>query len=1097
MHVLFREKHGLEETDIPVDLKQNPADLVFLSYSDSDLNAFAEGWRRGYKSSPENFITLRLANITYLRHPLSVDTYIENTLSKTKGILIRLIGGVPYWEYGLNQIYNLALKKNIPLAVLPADGRQDERLDKMSNLPISTLRQLSKLCDQGGPIASQAALAQMALATGLKASPVIGKKTIPSFGFWKPSKVLNSNEEKRQYTKKNASVIIVFYRSFITANDLNPIKELYYSLKKSGIIPLCIFVPSLKEPDSAKWIEDQITLLQPSCIINVTSFSSKNKSGSSPLDIGNVPVFQIALSTNKKSEWKNEERGLSPTDMAMHVALPEIDGRIFLGVASFKEKMSKDVRLEFNEIKHQSYKNGIKSITKKIKAWINLQKYPLKNKKLAFVLSSYPGKNWQIAHAVGLDTISSVEAMFKDLNYMEKNKKLNIITNLNNKTVKWSVSNYKKALENIPKKLKNDLLKKWGQPEKDKNCINSFFVFKGFFIKNIFLGIQPERSNIVSKKNDYHDLDLIPSHNYVAFYLWLQSKMLCEGLIHVGAHGTLEWLPGKSVALSENCWPEILIGSMPIIYPFIMNDPGEAIQAKRRINAVTISHIPPTLVKAENTKKFELLETLLDEFSNADGLDPKRRDRLKLDIRNEAKSLGIEEDLGFKKDLCQNAALTKIDRFVCDIKETQFGYGLHIFGRKQTQNTKFNTNISADCEKQNLINCISGKRIEPGPAGSPYRGRLDVLPSGRNIYASDALSLPSRSSYLQGDKIADEFIKNYLQQHGEWPKSVIIDLWGSATMRTNGEEFSMALSLLGAKPTWSDGTERVSGIEILPTALMDRPRIDVTLRVSGLFRDIFPTLSILYNQVIEALSDRDENPDWNPFIKEKKTPRVFGPKPGTYGVKGNFDISENFLIDQKKIGESWLESSSWSINGNKFKQELDEIKKRVIKSDSFIHLQDLKETDILLNADYAKHQGGFAAAKKIMGGHSDLFHIDISDEKKIKVKNLKEEISKIVIARASNPKWIKGMQNHGYRGAAEISETLDNLVLYSQLTNSVSNHLFDMYYEATIGNSDVFNFMKDVNIEALNSMRFKFKELYNSEFWKTQSNSIAVSIEGI
>ena len=1097
MHVLFREKHGLEETEIPTDLKQKPADLVFLSYSDSDLNAFAEGWRRGYKSSPETFITLRLANITYLRHPLSIDTYIENTLSETKGILIRLIGGVPYWEYGLNQIQNLAFKKNIPLAILPADGRIDERLDKMSNLPISTLRQLSKLCDQGGPVASQAALAQMALATGLKASPVIGKKTIPSFGFWKPSEVLNNYEEETQFSKKKPLVLIVFYRSFITANDLNPIKELFYSLKRNEIMPIGVFVPSLKEPKSAKWISDQISLHQPSCIINVTSFSSKNKDGSSPLDIGNVPVFQVALSTNKKSEWKNEERGLSPTDMAMHVALPEMDGRIFAGVASFKEKMLKDTRLEFNEIKHQSYKNGIKSITKKIKAWINLQKSPLKNKKLAFILSSYPGKNWQTAHAVGLDTVSSVEAMLKDLDYIDEDEQLNIITNLNNKTIKWSVSNYKKALEKIPEKLKKDLLKKWGQPETDKICINSSFVFRGFFLKNVFLAIQPERSNIISKKNDYHDLDLIPSHGYVAFYLWLQYKMQCEGLIHVGAHGTLEWLPGKSVALSEYCWPEVLIGSMPVIYPFIMNDPGEAIQAKRRINAVTISHIPPTLVSAENTKKFELLETLLDEFSNADGLDPKRRERLKLDIRNEAKSLGIEEDLGFKKNLCQNEALTKIDRFVCDIKETQFGYGLHIFGRKQKLNTKFNTQISANYEKKNLINCIEGRRIEPGPAGSPYRNRLDVLPSGRNIYASDPLSLPSRSSYLQGEKIAGEFVKNYLQEHGDWPKSIIIDLWGSATMRTSGEEFSMALSLLGAKPTWSDGTERVSGIEIIPVALLDRPRIDVTLRVSGLFRDIFPTLSLLYNQVIEALSNRDESPEWNPFITKKSLPRVFGPKPGTYGVKGDFDTSEKFLVDQKEIGVSWLESSSWSINGNKFKKELEEIKKRVVKSDAFIHLQDLKETDILLNADYAKHQGGFAAAKKMMGGHFDLFHIDISDEKKIKTSNLKEEISKIVIARASNPKWIKGMQNHGYRGAAEISETLDNLILYSQLTNSVSSHLFDMYYEATIGNKDIFNFMKDVNVEALNSMRSKFKELYNSEFWKTQSNSIAVSIEAI
>ena len=1097
MHVLFREKHGLEETDIPIDLKQKPADLVVLSYSDSDLKAFAEGWRRGYKNSSKNFITLRLANISNLRHPLSIDTYIENTLSETKGILIRLIGGVPYWEYGLGQIQNLAKKKKIPLAILPADGRTDERLDQISNLPISTLRQLSTLCDQGGPVASQAALAQMALAAGLYASPVAGQRIIPNCGFWQPSKEITEEIKDIKLLKNLPIVIIVFYRSFITANDLNPIKELYYSLRRIKIMPIGIFTPSLKEPKSAKWISDQLATLKPSCIINVTSFSSKNKDGLTPLDIGNTLIFQIALSTNKKKDWEREERGLSPTDMAMHVALPEIDGRIFAGVGSFKEKMPTDIQLQFNEIKHQTYKDGINSITQKVNSWINLQKKSLKKKKLAFILSSYPGKSWQIAHAVGLDTIASIQEIFKDFEYISEDKKLDVIKNLNSKTIKWSLSSYKNSLKNISKKLKKDLYDEWGDPELDVNCVGKSFVFKGFFLNNTLIALQPERANLDTKKNDYHDLSLVPCHGYVAFYLWLQFKLSCDAVVHLGTHGTLEWLPGKSVALSKDCWPEALIGSMPVIYPFIMNDPGEALQAKRRINAVTISHIPPTLVNAASSKKFELLETLLDEFSNADGLDPKRRDRLKTDIRNEAQSLGVEGDLDFKSNISQNEALTKIDRFVCDIKETQFGYGLHIFGRKQDFKTKFDSKISAEYEKNNLKKCIEGKRIEPGPAGSPYRGRLDVLPSGRNIYANDPLSLPSRSSYSQGGKIADEFVKSYLQENGEWPKSIIIDLWGSATMRTGGEEFSMALHLLGAKPIWVDGTERVSGIEILPLALLDRPRVDVTLRVSGLFRDIFPILSILYNQVIQALSERDENPEWNPFIKKKRSPRVFGPRPGTYGIKGDFDTSKDFEINKKIVGESWLESSSWSINGNEFKQELNEIKERVANTETFIHLQDLKETDILLNADYAKHQGGFAAAKQLMGGHYDSFHIDISNDKEVRTRKLKEEISRIVIARASNPKWIKGMQNHGYRGAAEISETLDNLVLYAQLTDSVSSHLFDLYYEATLGNPEVNSFIKTLNLEAFNSMKNKFKKLYDSELWTTNSNSIAVSIEKI
>ena len=307
----------------------------------------------------------------------------------------------------------------------------------------------------------------------------------------------------------------------------------------------------------------------------------------------------------------------------------------------------------------------------------------------------------------------------------------------------------------------------------------------------------------------------------------------------------MEWLPGKSVALSKNCWPEVLTGNLPVIYPFILNDPGEAAQAKRRISALTIGHIPPALRKSEVPAQFYYLESLLDEFSNAEGLDPNRRERLKESIRVEAEALGIEADLGINDECSHSDALSRIDRFVCDIKETQFGDGLHIFGRKCQQILTFKTECSELAEQQAIRNALSGKRISAGPSGSPYRGRMDVLPSGRNLFATDPLSVPTRAAYAQGIKLAEEFIRRHLQDNGDWPSGVIVDLWGSATMRTAGEEFAMALHLLGVKPLWAEGSERVSGFEILPLATLDRPRIDVTLRVSGLYREVFPTLSNL------------------------------------------------------------------------------------------------------------------------------------------------------------------------------------------------------------------------------------------------------------
>ena len=521
-----------------------------------------------------------------------------------------------------------------------------------------------------------------------------------------------------------------------------------------------------------------------------------------------------------------------------------------------------------------------------------------------------------------------------------------------------------------------------------------------------------------------------------------------------------------------------------------MNDPGEAAQAKRRISALTIGHIPPALRKSEVPAQFYYLESLLDEFSNADGLDPNRRERLKESIRVEAEALGIEADLGINDECSHSDALSRIDRFVCDIKETQFGDGLHIFGRKCQQILPFKTECSELAEQQAIRNALSGKRISAGPSGSPYRGRMDVLPSGRNLFATDPLSVPTRAAYAQGIKLAKEFIRRHLQDNGDWPSGVIVDLWGSATMRTAGEEFAMALHLLGVKPLWAEGSERVSGFEILPLVTLDRPRIDVTLRVSGLFRDVFPTLSNLYQQAILAVSKREESADWNPYISGVESARIYGPAPGSYGLGMGF-APEQFSDDGRKAAaEAWLEASSYAINGEKIYKDEEGLKDRVAKADSFVHLQDMPETDLLLSADYAAHEAGFAAAKASVGGNVSLYHLDNTDPENPTSRTLTEEIARIVYARACNPNWLDGMKRHGFRGAAEISATLVHMAAFANLADVVGSHLFDSYHDATIGNDDIVKFMSEHNPEALAAMRDCFEQLYNSGLWKTRRNFI-------
>ena len=1091
MHVIFRESHGLDETATPTDLGQSPADLVVLSFSDSDLGAFAAGWHRANGSLP----ALRLANLAALKHPLSVDTYLERTLSGAKGILIRLIGGVPYWSYGLAQVEALARAKGIALAVLPADGRADARLDAVSTLPASTLKRLAQLCDTGGAVAAQAALAQMALAAGLYAGPVPGAKTLPEVGGWTPEDGLTCPAAFAA-TAGRPRLLVIFYRAWLTAHDLDPVQALVTALRARGFDVLALFAPSLKAPGAARWMARWVTALRPAALVNATSFSARGDDGQTPLDGAGVPVFQVALSTATRRAWDGAARGLSPSDLAMHVVLPEVDGRLFAGVASFKEPGSPDGALQFARYAHRAEAGRVAAIADRVAGWVRLGATAAADKRVALVLSTYPGKAHQMAHAVGLDALASAEAMLQDLNEAGYRVApgVPLAGALSRETLHWPLSDYRAAVQTLPASLRQALQAVWGAAEDDPAVVGGSFRFAALRRGNVLVALQPERGQIADRDGEYHDLSRTPRHCYVAFYLWLRQAVGAQALVHIGAHGTLEWLPGKAVALSDACWPQALTGDLPVIYPFIVNDPGEAAQAKRRIGALTLGHIPPALRPGGTPERLARLEGLLDEFSNADGLDPRRRDRLQADIRAEAAAVGVEADLGLDSASSLAEAITRIDRFVCDVKESQFGDGLHIFGRVPPRAAP-EAAASAHAERTSLLEALAGRRIAPGPSGSPYRGRADVLPTGRNLFTTDPRAVPSRAAYAQGVKLAEELVRRHLQDHGDWPRGLVVDLWGSATMRTAGEEFAMALHLLGAKPVWDEGSDRVSGVEILPVALLERPRIDVTLRVSGLFRDVFPSLSALFGQAVRALSERDEAADWNPYAGRAAAARVYGPEPGTYGL-GMGAAAEDYSDEGRaRAGAAWLTASAWALDGAEPVQDKAGIAARVAAADSFVHLQDLPETDLLLAADYAAHEAGFAAAQGITGGQAALYHLDATDPARPRARGLREEVARVVRGRATNPGWLAGMMRHGFRGGAEIAATLDHLAAYAHLARVVEPHLFDLYHDATLGDDAVRDFLARENPGALAAMEARFAALNAAGLWQTRRNSILATLE--
>ncbi|KIN75387.1 Cobaltochelatase [Sulfitobacter noctilucae] len=1081
MHVVFRDSHGLDETETPFDPGQTSADLVVLSFSDSDLGAFAAGWHRG--GGPEGKLpTLRLCNLTALRHPASVDNYVEQTLTGAKGILIRLIGGENYWPYGIMQVQDFARRNGIALAVLPADGREDPALDQHSTLPVSTLRRLSHLCDAGGAVAAQAALAQLALAAGFYAGPVTGTKTVPACGYYDPDYGIVTACPHRHAAPTNL-IAVTFYRSYLTAADTAPVDALIRELRGRGFMAMGLFVPSLKNPQARNFLASALAAHPPSAIVNATAFSGRGADGTSPLDAPGCPVFQVALSTARQKDWATSERGLSPADLAMHVVLPEVDGRLFTGVVSFKAPEKKDPYLQFSRFSHRANAPRIKAVVDRIAGWHRLATTPTDQRKLALVLSTYPGREDQIAHAVGLDALASTEDMLlslADAGYAVE-PQIGFGKSLPHTTIPWSISAYKEALHLLPDQLRQDLHTAWGDPATDPLYDDDAFQFPAQTCGNALIALQPERGVIDQRETDYHDLARVPRHSYVAFYLWLRTQGI-HALVHIGAHGTLEWLPGKSVALSDDCWPEALTADLPVIYPFVVNDPGEAAQAKRRIGALTLGHLPPPMKDSATPDGLLQLERLLDEYSTADGLDPARRDRLIETIRSEAQAAGVEDDLGLDENSCMAEAITRIDRFVCDIKESQYGDGLHVYGAGQG-------------ETEGLLHALDGKRIEAGPSGSPYRGRSDVLPTGRNLFAVDPRSVPTRSAYAQGVKLAEELIRRHLQDKGDYPNGLVVDLWGSATMRTAGEEIAMALHLAGLAPEWDTGSERVSGFEVLPLTLLNRPRIDVTLRISGLFRDVFPGLSQLFEAGALALAEREEAVDMNPYLT--KTPRVFGPKPGLYGMNMEAAMLDYSDGGRDAAGEAWLKASEWAIDTQgEAQQNRAALETRLQAADSFAHIQDLTESDVLLASDYASHEGGFAAAMAHLGAAKpSMYHVDTTQLGTPKARTMAEEIARVVRARAANPDWASGMMGHAFRGAAEIAATLDNLAAFAHLTREVPAHLFDLYFDATLGRDDLVDFMTRENPAALQAMRDRFAALRDAGLWVTRRNSIGAQMD--
>ncbi len=1104
MHILATTSSSLDDLIEPVDLNQPRSDVVVMSFSTSDLAGLEQAWRQAEPGLP----LLSAANLSELRHPMSVDLWIEKTAEHASVILIRILGGAERWRYGVEQLAILARRRDIKLLLLPGEcSERDEKLEAASTVDRQILASVLSFFREGGrENMGRLAAGLAALARG-GAWPDIEAQPLPKAGFYRPGKgVVDQVEASAGFSADAAILPVLFYRSMLLAGDAAPVDALFHALSQRGFAPLPIFVSGLKDGEAIRFLETVLPDLEPAAIIAATAFASQTDEGGRTLfDRLGVPVFQVVMATTRRDGWAENARGVNPSDLAMHVVLPELDGRILAGAISFKQART-DGGVSLLNVPEA---DRVEQVANRIAAFLRLKQSGPQERHIVILMPDYPGAApGRTGYAVGLDVPQSVLEMLRDLegagyavsDIPETARALLDCIEEQEATVEFSA--YQDFLAGLPQEVVASLDATWGSAEQDDALVDGAFRFRVARFGKVFVALAPDRGRNEDRRVDYHDPALPPRHALVAFGAWMQRLAGAHAIVHVGAHGTLEWLPGKTVALSRDCFPEIVTGSLPVVYPFIVSNPGEAAVAKRRIAAVTIGHVPPVLIDAGLSPDQSALEQLVDEYAQADGLDRRRRDRLAKLIVEKALESGLAADAGVGATDDADAALSRIDAFLCDLKDFAIKDGQHIFGRSPEGETDLLRLESAATEKAALLAALAGRHVVPGPSGAPARGRLDVLPTGRNLYAADPRTMPTPTAFELGRMAGEEVLRHHLQSHGDWPKHLVFDLWGSASLRNGGEDVGQALHLMGARPIHDPATGRVTGIEVLPPASIGRPRVDVTFRISGLFRDMFPALIALLDAAAKAVARRDEAPGDNPLSEEAAAlghipARIFGSAPGTYGAGIEEKLASGKWDEREDLGQAYLDAASHAFGGEDGLEIFEDtgFVELVRRADLLVHTGDDPGRDLLDGSSDVAFMGGFSAAKAALGGVADIVALDTTDPARPRARSISQALTRVVRARAINPRFIAGQMRHGPRGAAEFAETVDRLIGFAETTHAVSSSLIEAVYDAYFGNEEVRDFILRENPKAAEVMAARFLSARRRSLWHSRRNAVDAELE--
>ncbi len=1165
--------------------------IWFITNVDTEVLAL----RAAIEALPPGFDPVRAAQ------PWALDALDPLSLDGVRCVLVRLLRGRSAWPEGFDELRAGCVRHGIPLLAFGGEAGPDAEMTRLSTVASATVTEAFAYLVNGGPGNFEHLLRFVADTVLLEGYGFDPPHQIPSFGVWRAPKTRDHNRPL---------IGVVFYRAHLVAGNTRFVDDLCDAVEAAGGDALAVWCYSLRDR-AAESVIELLSANRVDALVTTVLAAGGVAAGAgivggaggldgdawdaSALASLGVPILQSPSAGWSRADWEASDAGLGPYDATAGVAVPEFDGRIIVPVSAFNEVVDDGDDLGLAVRAYRTVPDRVARVAGLAVRHADLRRIPRQERRVAVVLSAFPTKRSRLGNAVGLDTPASLVRLLQALG--DGGYHLSSVPGggdeimaaladgLTYEAASLTPAQLALALgrldghrycdwfATLPEDARAEVEGAWGDAPGSHRLHDGALVFSGLELGNVLVAVQPPRGYGDDPVAVYHSPNLAPTHHYLGFYRWLDEVWGADAIVHLGKHGTLEWLPGKALALSSGCWPDAALGDMPLLYPFVVNDPGEGAQAKRRTHAVVVDHLLPPMTRADTYDELAQLEQLFDEYAQLQSLDPTKLPALRDRIWALIRQAELDSDLGVEAapgDEGFDDFVLHVDGYLCELKDAQIRGGLHTLGAppegeplvdlvlaitrlaqgqipslreamaaqlgRDPNDPRSLDEIEGRCralveraaargwrpeagdpgdpahltlawicdwlvprlarstdEISNLLTGLDGGFVPAGPSGALTRGGAHVLPTGRNFYSLDPKALPSELSWDVGRALADRLLERHLEEEGRYPRTVGLVLWGTAAMRTQGDDVAEALALLGIRPVWESESRRVAGLEPVPLSELRRPRIDVTLRVSGFFRDAFPNLIRLLDEAVELAASLPESFEHN-YVKDHGVddPRVFGPQPGTYGA-GILQVLEqrNWRSDSD-LAAVYIAWSGYAYSRQGFGVAAEEaMRRRFAAIDVAVKNQDNREHDIFDSDDYLQEHGGMVATiRSLTGRDPKAWFGDSADPAHPRVRSLAEEAARVVRTRVVNPRWIQAMQRHGYKGAFEMAATVDYLFGYDATAHVVADWMYERVTATYVADPDVRKFFEQSNPWALTSIVERLLEAAERGMWQASDTAI-------